>query len=152
MGKQQLETPLYATLLYGVRKQLDITIAEYYYIDMVYHLSRNERGWCYKSLESIADDMGMHKNGVIKLRERMVERGYVKKSIKGHVKTTDKYHLVVRGGGSTYHSVQSRTTECTSRVPLSGTKNNNRTTKNIGSRFKDFKQLGMPDLSAGFYD
>lgn len=129
MVKQQDEVPLYATLLYGVRKQLGITITEYYYVDMVYHLSRNERGWCYKSLDLIAEDMGMHKNGVIKLRDRMIARGLIKKSIKGYVRTTDMYHSVVRSGGIAYHSVSSRTTQCDANVPLSGTKNNNRITK-----------------------
>lgn len=139
MGRKQIETPLYATLLYGVRKELDITIAEYYYIDMVYHLSRNEKGWCYKSLESIADDMGMSKNGVVKMRNRLIERGFIKKSIKGYTKTTEMYHSVVRGDNKAYNSVTKRTTKYTSAVQLSGTKNNKENNKEKGVEKKDYR-------------
>lgn len=140
------ETPLYATLLYEVRKGLNITIAEYFYIDMVYHLSKNDKGWCYKSLDSIAYDMGITKNGVVKLRDRMIERGFIKKSKFGHVKTTDMYNSVVRGGKKPYNSVTNRTTQYNAGVQLSGTKNNNRRTENTGMRYKTASELGMPDL------
>lgn len=122
MGKNQDETPKYATLLYSVLQDLDLTISEYFYLDMVYHLSRG--GWCYKSLESVAHDMRMHKNGVVKMRNRLISRGLLKKSIKGYVSTTDLYHSVLRQPPAPYHSVTNRTTQCVSAVPLSVTKNN----------------------------
>lgn len=126
--REQKETPLYATLNYGVRKSLDISIAEYFYVDMVYHLSRNEKGYCYKSIESIAVDMGISKNGVIKLRDRLINKGLIKKNIKGYVKTTEMYHKVVRDGESTYHLVTKAYHKVVPSVPLSSTKNNNRIT------------------------
>lgn len=122
--KEQTETPRYATLLYSVLHELDITITEYFYLDMVYHLSRD--GWCYKSLENVAQDMRMHKNGVQKMKLRLVERGLLKKNIKGHVKTTVTYHSVLRQPGIASHSVTNRTTQCYGTVPLSVTKNNNK--------------------------
>ena len=148
MSKTQTDTPLYATLLYGVRKQLGITVAEYYYIDMVYHLSRNDKGWCYKSLESIADDMGMSKNGVVKMRNRLIERGFIKKNIKGYTKTTEMYHSVVRGGNKPYHSVTNRTTKYTSAIPLSSTKNNIENNKEKGSEEKDNRGSIPPERFA----
>lgn len=125
--KQQNETPKYATLMYDVLYSLDITINEYFYLDMVYHLSRD--GWCYKSLTNIAYDMRLHKNGIIKIRDRLIEKGLIKKSIKGHVKTTVKYHSVLRQPSGTYHSVTNRTTQYNAGVPLSSTKNNSKNNK-----------------------
>lgn len=127
--RSQNETPLYATLHYGVRKILEISIAEYYYLDMVYHLSHNDKGYCYKSLESIADDMGITKMGVVKMRDRLINRGYVKKNIKGNVKTTDMYNLVIRNGSSTVNKVYRSYNSVIQSGKLSYTKNNNRITK-----------------------
>lgn len=123
--------PKYATLLYDVRKTLDISIAEYFYLDMVWHLSHS--GWCYKSLESVAEDMGISKNGVIKMRDRLIKRGLLKKSVKGYVKTTEMYHKVVqheKNDEKLYHKVDKMYHKVVRSVPLSSTKNNNRITKN----------------------
>lgn len=131
--RKQNETPLYATLHYGVRKLLDISIAEYYYLDMVYHLSHNDRGYCYKSLESIAEDMGITKTGVVKLRDRLISRELIKKNIKGYVKTTEMYNSVIRNGERTYNLVSNRTTKLHAAVQLSGTKNNSKNNKENGA-------------------
>lgn len=135
--KKQNETPLYATVFYHIRRQLDITWNEYIYLDMIYHLSKD--GWCYKSLDNIATDMGMVKSGVVKMRDRLLEKGLLKKNLKGHVKTSVMYHSVVRVPSQPYHSVTNRTTQYNAGVPLSSTKNNNETNKekrtsNFGER------------------
>ena len=83
------DTPLYATLLYDVRKELDISISEYFYLDMVHKLSYDR--WCSKSLENCASDMGITKRGLIKLRDRLLASGLLKKNAKGHLKVTQKY-------------------------------------------------------------
>jgi len=87
--KEQNETPLYATLLYGVRKQLNISINEYFYLDMVHKLSYQR--WCSKSLESCAEDMGITRRGLINLKNRMIERELIEKNVRGHVRVTPKY-------------------------------------------------------------
>lgn len=129
--KEQDELPRGATLYYDVLKGLDISIAEYMYLDMVYFLSRNSLGYCYKSLEKIAEDMNISKNGVIKLRDRMVKRGLLKKNHKGWVTTTDIYHKVVRGGRVKYHKVTNTYHKVVSDVPQSGNKIYNRDTRDL---------------------
>lgn len=136
MGKQQTVNK-YAHLEYRVLHELDISINEYWLLDMVYQLSRD--GWCYKSLNSIAQDMKLHKNGVVKMRDRLIKRKLLKKNIKGHLKTEVAYHSVYRLDKETYHSVTNRTTECVDTVPLSSTKNNNRLTKDNIKKFNDVK-------------
>ena len=122
------QTPLYATLLYDVRKRLGISIAEYFYLDMVYHLSHD--GWCYKSLDSIGEDMGISRIGVVKLRDRLIDKGLVKKNIRGHVKTTDTYNKVIRTDNSAYNKVTNSYNKVYPSVKQSIPKNNNRITKN----------------------
>lgn len=127
MTKHQDITPKYATLMYDNLHKLEVTITEYFYLDMVYHLSRD--GWCYKSLDSIAADMRMHRNGVQKMKDRLVERGLLKKNIKGHVKTTVTYHSVLQQPSKSSHSVTNHHTQYDRTVPLSVTKNNNENNK-----------------------
>jgi hypothetical protein len=140
--KQQNETPRYATLMYDVLHELDITINEYFYLDMVYHLSRE--GWCYKSLESVANDMKMHKNGVQKMKVRLIGKGLLKKNTKGYVKTTVTYHSVLRQPQKPYHSVTNRNTQCDGTVPLSVTKNNNKNNKEYNKE-NDFRGAFSPN-------
>ncbi len=107
--KQQNERPLYANLQYDVLHKLEVSINEYFYLDMVHKLSYQR--WCTKSLENCASDMNISKRGLIKLRDRLVERGLIQKNLRGGLKVTDKYTGVavnkVHFGGE-----------------LSGTKNN----------------------------
>jgi hypothetical protein len=150
--KNKNESPLYATLLYEVRRKLDISIQEYFYLDMVYHLSHD--GWCYKSLESIARDMGITKRGVMKMRDRLIERKLLKKNIKGHVKTTVMYNSVLRSDNKSVNKVPLSVNKVHPSGELSSTKNNNRITKNkslsemyfdkyFPKRVKDMPDLGV---------
>ena len=128
------ETPKYAMLDYAVRKELDISIAEYWYIDMVHHLSYNR--WCIKSLENIAEDMGIGKMGVYKMRDRLIERGLIKKNLRGHTKTTDTYNKVILNREEqkkTYNKVGRTYNKVIPTVSLSYTKNYKEGTKEIKS-------------------
>lgn len=135
--KTQNETPLYATLLYEVREKLGITWIEYVYLDMVYHLSKE--GWCYKSLDNCGKDLGLDRSNVYRMRKRLIEKGLLKKSIKGHVKTTVVYAKCIR---SDDRVVAKRTNSYAKRdysVVKTHTKNNNRVTKIKENDFRGLK-------------
>ena len=72
--------------------------------------------------------MRITKNGVVKMRDRLVARKLLIKNKKGHLKTGVAYNSVYRLGKNTYNSVTNRTTKYNDSVQLSGTKNNNRIT------------------------
>lgn len=91
--KQDQVTPLYATLLYDVKRELGISWTEYVYLDMVYHLSHD--GWCYKSVPNTAHDLGIDRSNVFRMRDRLIAMGLLKKNIRGHVKTTELYQRQV---------------------------------------------------------
>lgn len=136
--KQQNEISKFAHLQYEVLHQLEISINEYWFLDMVYQLSRN--GKCYKSLESIAKDMRLTKNGVVKLRDRLIERKFIIKDRKGRMTTSVLYNSVYRVDKNVYNSVQNRTTKYNAGVQLSGTKNNNENNKDNRGKFSKSKE------------
>lgn len=125
--KQQSETPKFAHLQYQVLKDLKLTPSEYWYLDMIYYLSRE--GWCYKSLENIASDMNMTKNGIVKLRNRLLDKKLIIKNRKGYVKSSVMYNKVYLTESKPYNLVTNRTTKYNASVQLSGTKNNIKTNK-----------------------
>lgn len=127
-----MESPRYATLLYKVLDQLDISIAEYFYLDMIHKLSYQR--WCIKSLERCAEDMHISKRGLIKLRDRLLERELLEKNDKGYLRVTTKYTEAA------VNKVHQTENETVNKVPKSvnlvhpigeqsSPKNNNRITK-----------------------
>lgn len=142
--KQQTETPKFAHLQYAVLKEFKMSPAEYWYLDMIYYLSRD--GWCYKSLVHIAEDMNMTKTGVVKLRDRLIDKGLVIKNRKGYVKSSGMYNKVYLNEKPAYNLVTKRTTKYNNAVQLSGTKNNNE--NNIDNRVKENRGEGYEKARA----
>lgn len=133
------ETPLYATLFYEVRKELDISWTEYIYLDMIYHLSHDN--WCYKSLDNCGKDLGLDRSNVFRMRKRLIEKGLIKKSIRGHVKTTDIYAKRIRNENKTYAKRTQPYAKRDYSVVKTQPKNNNRNTENNGKDgYKRFKE------------
>lgn len=85
--KKQI-VPKYAHLEYRVLHELDITIPEYFLLDMVFRLSR--KTWCNKKLDNIAYDMKMTRRGVIVMRDRLIERKLLIKGVGNRLKTSEK--------------------------------------------------------------
>lgn len=81
---------LYCTILYDKRAELNISIAEYFYLDMVDKLSR-KTGWCHKTVENCARDMGVSKRGLIVMRERLIKRGLLERNAAKYVRVTSAF-------------------------------------------------------------
>lgn len=131
------QSPLYATLFYDAREKLNISIAEYFYLDMIHKLSYNR--WCIKSLENCAYDMGISKRGLMKMRDRLIDRGYLQKNDSGGLKVTQTY---IEVAVNKVHPVDNFRAGAVNKVPnavnlvhsigeLSSPKNNNRIKENI---------------------
>lgn len=73
--------------------------------------------------------MRITKNGVVKMRDRLIERKLLQKNSKGHLKTEVAYNSVYRLTKGAYNSVTNRTTKYNDTVQLSGTKSNKETNK-----------------------
>ena len=81
------------------RKELDITYLEYVICDMVYHLSNNPKshipGWCNMSRNTMAEETGLSRSGVIKALRRLEEKSLLKKNKDNYLKTTTKWFETV---------------------------------------------------------
>lgn len=147
----------FAHLQYDVLHELEISIPEYWYLDMVFQLSRF--GWCNKKLENIAADMRMSKRGVIKLRDRLIEKKLIVKGVGNRVRTSEKVNKVYFSdkeyeksalSSKKVNKVHSKSALSVSKTPV---ENNKRITKNsVGNlfsldRYKTPAQLGMPDIA-----
>lgn len=138
--KQQNDTPLYATLMYDVRKKLDVSWSEYVYLDMVQKLHIHQK-WCTKSLESCAKDLGITRRAVINMKNRLIEKGLLRKSIKGYLQVTEKYtavavnkvHQTPYVGVNKVHKVVKKLHPASEET---SPKNNNRITKNKEDDFR----------------
>lgn len=144
-------TPLYATLLYDVRRELDISFTEYVYLDMVHKLSY--RRWCNKSLAHCASDLGISKFGALRMRDRLIARGYLEKNAHGELKVTPAYtevavNKVGRVVGAPATKVDQSATKVQRIGHKSATKNNKRNTENIGKGFEKYKAMRAKVLGA----
>ena len=119
--------PRYATLFYDIRADLDISWIEYIYLDMVWHLSHN--GWCYKSLDSVGEDLGIDRSNVYRMRNRLIKKGLMVKNAKGHVKTSVTYAKRIQVQKPTYAKRNNPYAKRDYSVVKTHTKNNNRITK-----------------------
>lgn len=136
------ETPRYATLQYDTRESLCVSWAELVFLDMVQKLSIRQP-WCTKSLSSCGKDLGVTKRGVMKMRDRLIEKGLLKKNVKGHLRVTEKYiNVAVNKVHHPQNKSVNKVPQSVNKVHSSGeqssTKNNNRITKNNGEGYKKF--------------
>jgi hypothetical protein len=130
-----VQDDLYANLKYRVLEQLDVSIAEYFYLDMVHQLSHNR--WCTKSVEDAAKNMRITARGLQKMRTRLIDAGFIKRNIKGHLKTTEKYFDIITANKSGVNKVRSGVNKVRSGGEQSSYKNNKRNTENTGMTAKE---------------
>jgi len=88
------QVPRFAHLNYEVLHQLDISINEYFLLDMIFHLSGNGSRYCNKKIENIAFDMKLSVSGIRKLRDRLIEKKLLKKGVGNRLTTSEKVYKV----------------------------------------------------------
>lgn len=88
------QVPRFAHLNYQVLHQLEISINEYFLLDMIFHLSGNGSRYCNKKIENISADMRLSVSGVRKLRDRLIEKKLLLKGVGNRLKTSEKVYKV----------------------------------------------------------
>lgn len=89
----------FTNIQHDFRREHDLSCDEYTLCDMVFFLSRGEAsqvpGWCYKSKENLANEIGISKQGVLNMIERMVLKGFIIRNDQTkYLKTTEKWQQV----------------------------------------------------------
>lgn len=79
--------PRYTFIQHGIRERYKISANEYIIMDSVYKLSRHT-GRCESSREYLAKFLGITKQGVIKLIDRLEEKGILEKDEEGKLKVS----------------------------------------------------------------
>ena len=116
---EQEEIPSYTTVIYEVRAALDVSFIEYILLDMVDKLSRRT-GYCYKSSQKMADDLGISKRGINKMITRLIEQNLLERVSNNHtLRVTNIYldTLLVPG-----NKVPAKRNKSGNKVPESGNK------------------------------
>ncbi len=92
---------VYTNIQHAFRKEHNLSCNEYVLCDMIYFLSNSAAssvpGWCYLSKENLADNIGLSKQAVLTMIERMIEHGFLIKNdqtkyLKTSAKWQESYH------------------------------------------------------------
>lgn len=75
---------LFTTILHDKRKELNLTILEYCFLDSVYHLSR-KKGYCYKSKKSFAELLSISEKSVYNMMDKLEQRGFIYRDEQKHI-------------------------------------------------------------------
>jgi hypothetical protein len=91
----------YTTIQHEFRKANQLSCLEYVLLDIIYHLSVDPdakiKGWCYARKEVLADEIGITRQGLHKMLERLINLGFVLKDDEtSYLKTTSKWGDVYR--------------------------------------------------------
>lgn len=98
-----MATLKYTTIQHDFRRENNLSCLEYVLLDMVFQLEvykgSDVPGWCYMGREKIAEELGITKQGVLKMIDRMIEEGFLIKNPKSKfLQTTSKYNPVIDDG------------------------------------------------------
>lgn len=149
---EQKIVPKFAHLEYQVLHDLEISISEYFMLDMIFRLSGGGSRWCNKKLDNIAKDMRLTQRGVIKIRNRLIERKLIIKGVANRLKTSEKLNKVyfleespakkTELSSKKLNKVHPKTEQSVSKTSV---ENNRRITKNNKTTFfDDFKGKESP--------
>lgn len=101
----------YTTINHLARIKLSLTANEYMVADLVYNLSNNpenETEWCYAKKETMGIMLGLSRESVHKIINKLLEKELVEKSPEtAHLKTTAKWYknVVIKKSDESSHDV-----------------------------------------------
>lgn len=89
----------YTTIIHEFRRQNELSCLEYVLLDMIYHLQVSPRSavkdWCYMKRETMAEEIGITKQGLLNMINRLVEAEFlIKNDETKFLKTTEKWQNV----------------------------------------------------------
>lgn len=124
---------------------------EYVLCDMIYFLCTNEKnssgGWSYAKRETLADDLGLSKQGVLKMIEKLIERGFlIKHPDTKFLRTTEMWSEVYFQNGPSVNKVYSAGKQSLPEAGKQSLPNNNNINNNnntIKENDKNFSELNF---------
>lgn len=88
---------MYTTIIHPLRKALCLSLTEYIILDMIYHLSHNEKygGWCIASKAQLSEWSDLSLATVKRHITTLYEKDLVTKNERGWLKTKDSYNEMI---------------------------------------------------------
>lgn len=130
----------YTNIQHVFRKEHKLSCNEYVLCDMIFFLSSTKDskvpGWCYMTKESMAEEIGLTKQAILNMIDRLVERGFlVKNEQTKYLQTTSKWQQAYfTNSKETLPEVNKVATDGKETLPQSGKEtlpNNNSSNKDI---------------------
>jgi hypothetical protein len=153
---------VYTNIQHKFRKENNLSCLEYVLLDMVYKLATNPdskvKGWCYSKREYMAGEIGVSKQGLLKMIDRLIKSGFlIKDEVTRFLKTTEKWNETYFTDGkqslpeSSEKSKQSLPEHGKQSLPNNNSINNYNLIDNIdstptGEPAKNFKQWTLEDF------
>src|SRR5690348_16797879 len=90
MRSQDDVRPTFTVIYHDKRIELGLNLLEYILADTIFYLSQNSKGYCYKSIRSMARDLGMSFHGVHEALNRLIVKELLLK-VEGGFKCADSF-------------------------------------------------------------
>lgn len=89
----------YTTIQHNFRKENNLSCNEYVLLDMIYLLHTSPiskiQGWCYMKRETMADEIGISKQGLLNIIDRLIDSEFlIRDDETRYLKTTNKWNKV----------------------------------------------------------
>ena len=116
---------LYTNIQHEIRKQFNLSCNEYVLLDMIYHLSTNPdskiKGWCYASKEMLANEIGLSRQAIFNMIEKLSDLNLIEKDFQTRfLKTTEQWNLIYFNQKDTLHKVKKVDREGKESLPEEG--------------------------------
>ena len=116
---------LYTNIQHEIRKQFNLSCNEYVLLDMIYHLSTNPdskiKGWCYASKELLANEIGLSRQAIFNMIEKLSDLNLIEKDFQTRfLKTTEQWNLIYFNQKDTLHKVKKVDREGKESLPEEG--------------------------------
>lgn len=89
---------MYTTIIHPIRKALNLSIREYVILDMIFHLSNNEKygGWCIMSKKKMADITDLSESTIKRILNTLEDKDLIKRDKKtNYIKTKDNFNELI---------------------------------------------------------
>ena len=161
---------LYTNIQHEIRKQFNLSCNEYVLLDMIFHLSTNPdskvRGWCYASKEMLASEIGLSRQAIFNMIDKLTNLNLIEKDFQTRfLKTTEQWNLIYFNQKDTLQRVKKVDREGKESLPEEGKESlhNNNTFNNnnikVKEKQKEFAEKIKPfiedygrDLCLEFYN
>lgn len=132
----------YTNIQHEFRKNNELSCNEYVLLDMIYFLQTSPlskiQGWCYMKRDTMADEIGISKQGILKMIDRLIISNFIERDEETkYLRTTRKWNLVYFNSGKQSVPTVNKVTESSKQSSPETSENNPTYNSTIEDNNKD---------------